>query len=295
MRNAIALTAIAMVASAGWSGVAAAAESETPLTLREAIRIAQSHHPAVEAQRGQATSAHGRQEQALSRLLPFLQGSAAYQPTTPNFVVNPAQARAVLSQAGRDTVVDAGGAPVTVVCATPGVGNCAAAAPLPNVWTPQSFWLAQVGLSWTAWDWGQFILGYRSARELAAASDVSVRASELDVTLQVELAFFGALAADEQLAVADDAVKNYGAHLAQTRALHDSGLRTAIDVATAESAEASVETRGPAPSPGARPRAPSSRWRWALRDGKAGGSCPSRRRSKSRPTTSSARERPSPR
>ncbi|HEY7371159.1 MAG TPA: TolC family protein, partial [Polyangia bacterium] len=38
-----------------------------------------------------------------------------------------------------------------------------------------------------------------------------------------------------------DAVKNYGAHLAQTRALHDQGLRTGIDVATAESAEAQVE------------------------------------------------------
>jgi outer membrane protein TolC len=96
-------------------------------------------------------------------------------------------------------------------------------------------------LSWTAWDWGRSILGYKSARDLASASDVSVRASELDVTLQVELAFFGALAADEQLAVAEDAVKNYGAHLAQTRALHGSGLRTAIDVATAQSAAASVE------------------------------------------------------
>jgi outer membrane protein TolC len=49
------------------------------------------------------------------------------------------------------------------------------------------------------------------------------------------------VAADEQLAVAEDAVKAYAAHLAQTRALHDSGLRTGIDVATAESAKSSVE------------------------------------------------------
>jgi outer membrane protein TolC len=226
--------------AAAWASPAAA-EPGTPLTLHEAIRISRTHHPTVEAQRGQATSAHGRQEQALARLLPFLQGSVAYEPTTPNFVVNPAQARAVLSQEGRATVLDATGAPVTVVCSTPGVGNCATPPPVGTVWTTESFWLAQVGLSWTAWDWGRSILGYRSARDLAAASDVTVQASELDVTLQVELAFFGVVAADEQLAVAEDAVKAYAAHLAQTHALHDSGLRTGIDVATAESAKSSVE------------------------------------------------------
>jgi outer membrane protein TolC len=231
--------AVAVIAAA-WAP-AALAQGEPPLTLKEALRLARTHHPTIEAQRGQATSAHGRQEQALSRLLPFLQASAAYQPTTPNFVVNPAQARAVLSQSGRDTVIDTAGAPVSVLCGTPGVGNCAAPSPIANVWTLESFWLAQVGLSWTAWDWGRSILGYKSARDLSAASDVGVQASELDVGLQVELAFYGALAADEQLAVAQDAVKTYEAHLTQTRALHDSGLRTAIDVATAESARASAE------------------------------------------------------
>ena len=38
-----------------------------------------------------------------------------------------------------------------------------------------------------------------------------------------------------------DAVRTYDAHLAQTRGLHDAGLRTGIDVATAESAAASAE------------------------------------------------------
>jgi outer membrane protein TolC len=236
-----ALLALGLVAAVAWAAPVAA-ETETPLTLKEALRIARGHHPTIEAQRGQATSAHGRQEQALARLLPFLQASAAYQPTTPNFVVNPAQSRVVLSQSGRDTVTDVAGAPVTVFCATPGMGNCASPSTgQANVWTPESFWLANVGLSWTAWDWGRSILGYRSARALSAASDVGVQASELDVALQVELAFYGALAADEQLAVAEDAVKTYDAHLTQTGALHDAGLRTAIDVATAESARASAE------------------------------------------------------
>jgi outer membrane protein TolC len=238
MRVALALSV------AVWMGVvsaAAIAETPRPLTLKEAIRIAQRHHPTVEGQRGQATAAHGRQEQALARLLPFVEGGASYAPTTPNFVVTPAQARTVLASAGKDTVVDTAGAPVVVTCRTPGVGNCAAIAAPPNLWTPQSFWTAQVGLSWTAWDWGRSLYGYGGARDLASASDVGVRAAELDVTLQVQLAFFGALAADEQVAVAQDAVKNYRAHTAQTRGLHESGLRTGIDVATAESAQASIE------------------------------------------------------
>ena len=222
-------------------GRPAVAQAETPLTLKEAIRLAQSHHPTVEAQQGQATAAHGRKEQALSRLLPFVDGSVAYQPTTPNLVVTPAESRTLFATAGHDQVVDTSGAVVDVTCRTPGVATCIRVVAPPNLWTPQSFWMAQVGVSWTAWDWGRSIYGYKGARDLAAAADVGVRAAELDVTLQVALAFFAALTADEQVAVAEDAVKTYRAHLAQTRGLHDSGLRTGIDVATAESAEASVQ------------------------------------------------------
>jgi outer membrane protein TolC len=236
-----ALTLLAAAAGLAAAPPSAAEEDSAPLTLKEAIRIARANQPALEAQRGQATAAHGREEQALARLLPFAQANVAYQPTTPNLVITPSQARTVFFQANSTTVVDTSGAAVGVTCRTPGVGNCVPVAAAPTSWTPQSFWTAQVGLSWTAWDWGRSLFGYRGAVDLAAASDVSVRASELDVSLQAALAFFGALAADEQLAVAEDAVKTYAAHLQQTRGLHDSGLRTGIDVATAESAAASVE------------------------------------------------------
>jgi outer membrane protein len=237
--RAASLLLAAACAAAGRS--AAAAGPETPLTLGEAIRIAESRHPTVEAQRGQATAAHGREEQALARLLPFAQGSAAYEPTTPNLVITPAQARTVFFQANNATVVDTSGATIGVTCRTPGVGTCAEVSPSPTSWKPQSFWAAQLGLSWTAWDWGRSLFGYRGAGELAASSDVGVRASELDVALQVALAFFAAVAADEQVAIAEEAVKSYTAQLAQTRGFHENGLRTGIDVATAESAAASVE------------------------------------------------------
>jgi len=231
---------IAVAACVAWAGQAAA-ETPEPLTLRQAIQIARAHHPTVEAASGDAAATYGRKEQALARLLPFVQGGVTYQPTTPNLIVTPAEARTVLATAGRDTVIDASGNPVVVTCRTPGVGTCQPVAAPPTVWTMRSFWMMDVGLAWTAWDWGRSIQGYRSARDLAAAADAGVRAASQDVSLQVTVAFYGVIAAAEEVAVAQDAVKTYGAHLAQTRALHDQGLRTGIDVATAESAEASVE------------------------------------------------------
>jgi outer membrane protein TolC len=222
------------------SAVPAQADGPTPLTLKEAIQIARAHHPTVEAASGQATATHGRKEQALARLLPFVQAGVTYQPTTPNLVVTPSQSRAIFASAGTDTVIDAAGNPVVVSCRTPGTGNCEAVAAPPTDWTLQSFWLLNVGLAWTAWDWGRSIYGYRSARELAAAADVGVRVASQDVALQIALAFYAVIAAGEQVSVAQDALKTYGAHLAQTRALHDQGLRTGIDVATAESAEAQI-------------------------------------------------------
>jgi outer membrane protein len=217
------------------------ARADPDLTVEDALRIARSHHPSLEAQRGQADAADGRRDQALAHLLPYLTGNLAFQPTTANLAATPAQVRALIGVAGSDTVLDATGNPVSVSCRTPGIGNCAVLRPLPQSWTLHRYWEAQVGVAWTVWDWGQSIYGYRSARDLAQAQAVGVRAASNDVVLQVRLAFFGALAADEQAAVAVDAVRTYDAHLAQARGLHDAGLRTGIDVATAESAAASAE------------------------------------------------------
>lgn len=219
-------------------GLGARARAETDLTVDEAIRIARTHHPSIEAQQGQAGAAVGRREQALARLLPFVTGSFSFQPTTPNLAITPAEARTLFAASGTDIVVDAGGLPVPVTCRTPGVGNCAPTKLPPTTWALKDYWTAQIGLSWTLWDWGRSLYGYRSARDLAQAQEIGVHTAARDITLLVRLAFFGALAADEELAVAEDAVQNYQAHLAQTRGLHEAGLRTGIDVATAESAEA---------------------------------------------------------
>jgi outer membrane protein len=211
-----------------------------PLTLADAIRIARSHHPTVEAQRGQALAARGRREQALAALLPFLTGSFGYQPQTANLIPTPALQRDLFTSTGTDNVVDTSGMTTVVTCRTPGQGNCAPIPPQPTIWTLHNFWSAQVGVSWTLWDWGHSIYGYQGARHLAAAAEVGIRTAQRDVVLDVKVAFLGAIAADQQLLVAKDAVTTYRAHVAQTQALHDAGLRTGIDVATADSALAAA-------------------------------------------------------
>ena len=91
----------------GLGGAVARADAPTPLTLKDAIQIARAHHPTIEAAGGEATATYGRKEQALARLLPFVQAGVTYQPTTPNLVVTPAQSRAIFASAGTDTVIDA--------------------------------------------------------------------------------------------------------------------------------------------------------------------------------------------
>jgi outer membrane protein len=65
--------------------------------------------------------------------------------------------------------------------------------------------------------------------------------AERDVALNARLAFYQAIAAEGQIKVGEESAETYRRQLEQTRALYDSGLRTKIDVATAESGLASAE------------------------------------------------------
>jgi hypothetical protein len=102
--------------------IPAAAQAEETLTLERAIELARSRHPTVEAQRAQATVARARTLQTDAALWPFLTGSVAYNPQTPNFAPSPAQRAAIVRGVG--TVLDASGMPVMVSCTPEGQANC---------------------------------------------------------------------------------------------------------------------------------------------------------------------------
>jgi outer membrane protein len=234
MRARVLAAALALAAAA-----AGGARAAGDLTVDEAVRIARTRHPNVEAQQALVLSAHARVKQAVAGFLPFLLGSVAYNPQSANAALTPPIARANLR--GIETVTDAAGRQVPVFCATPGEGSCAPVAGLPNTFALHSFWTATFGLAWTPWDWGQTLYNYRSSRFLARATEAGVTTTERDAALGARLTFFEVVAAEEQIKVGEESVTTYRRQLDQTRAFYNSGLRTGIDVATAESGLAAAE------------------------------------------------------
>jgi outer membrane protein len=216
-----------------------AARAAEPLTLERAVAIVRAHNPNVEAQRGQAAAAGARVQQASAGFLPFLTGSFAYIPQTPNYAPPPGLLR--VSTRGAKTITDGNGQPVVVSCPVAGTANCALLPFPPITNTLVSYWTAGVGIGWIPWDWGRSINAWRGARSLAASSELGVVTAQRNAVLSVKIAFFAVIAAARQVTVGEESVATFTAQLAQTRALHDAGLRTGIDVATAESSLAAAE------------------------------------------------------
>jgi outer membrane protein len=217
----------------------AAARAEEVLTLDRAVEIARNRHPAVDAQRAAVVIAQGRAQESAAGLLPFLTGGFAYQPQTANYSPTPPTIRQ--ANRGTVTVLDPTGQPISVSCPTPGVGNCQPNAVVPLSSALVGWWNGSVGIAWTPWDWGRSIYGYQSARSAAQSSAVGVVTAQRNVVLNVKLAFFAAVAAEEQVKVGVESVTVYRKQLEQIAAFYDSGLRTRIDVVTAESALASAD------------------------------------------------------
>jgi outer membrane protein len=232
-------TAGASPAPAGPPPANTSADTPPRLTVEDAVRLARRRHPSVEAQRAAIAGARARVLQAQAAFLPFFTASLAYEPQTANLVQPPALRQT--TNRGVDTIIDPTGRPIRVFCTDPGEGTCMASAAVQPSLTLHSYWLATLGIAWTPWDWGRSIYGYHSARWFAGSAETGLTTTERDVALNARLAFFGAVAADEQVAVAEESVATYRKQLDQTQAFYDSGLRTKIDVATAESGLAAAE------------------------------------------------------
>ena len=98
-----------------------------------------------------------------------------------------------------------------------------------------------MGLTYTPWDWGLSIYNFRSAGSLAKSAEQALVSTERDVVLEAKLAFFGLIAAEKRIRVGETSVTTFTQELEQTRAFLKAGLRTGIDVATAESGLANAQ------------------------------------------------------
>jgi outer membrane protein len=222
---------------------AAPARAETSLSLEDAIAMARRRHPTLGAGRAQVEIARARRDQALAGFVPSATGSFAYVPQTANFVLTPSFGRffGQTLDTGAE-VLDTSGTPRNVTCLAGGM--CPIVVPPTErsvSYQLFSFWTASLGLSWFPWEWGRTFYGLRAATRAAEAQKESLSTADAQVVLDVKLAFFGALAADAAVGVAEEAVSTQRRHVEQVRAFVEVGTRTKIDLSSAKADLANAE------------------------------------------------------
>jgi outer membrane protein len=189
--------------------LAQAAPART-LTLEEAQRVAQERQPQLRAARGSTQAAEGRVEQSRSGLLPQLSATADYQRTTNNFLFRPG------------------------VTARTGVTTS---------WSSINILDSSVTLSQLLWDFGQTSNRWRSTQASARSAADQERSTGYQVTLQVRVAFFNAVAFKALLAVAQETLANQHNHLVQIEGFVQEGTRPPIDLSQARADFANAQVQ----------------------------------------------------
>ncbi|HET9595253.1 MAG TPA: TolC family protein [Anaeromyxobacteraceae bacterium] len=172
------------------------------LTLEEALRRARSH-PRVAQSAAAEAQAGARSREARAGFLPSGQANASYTRATSNSAATPG--------------------------ASGGVGLARGSA---NQTFP--FYAGSLNLTVPIWDFGRTLDAFRSAREAEAAAREDLAAARHDVDADVRAAFFGALAAEELVQVADDTIAQMQKHLDFAQASLEVGRRTRFDVTRAQ-------------------------------------------------------------
>ena len=96
--------------------------------------------------------------------------------------------------------------------------------------------------SWRLYDFGQTSASIRAAEASAAATDASVRVSELDVRTGAELAYLEAVARHHLVLVAQATVESEQVHFDQAKRFVAAGARDPIEVVQAQSRVASARS-----------------------------------------------------
>jgi outer membrane protein len=228
------------------ASIAAAAPPER-LTLDDAVRIALANQPSLGAARAGRDAAAARTREAWAAFFPSVLGSFAYNPQTANFAATPAFARIFAANAAPGSVAVGITPDHSAACvlndASRASGSCVPTPPtsLPNTSQMFNFFSAQVGLFGTLFDFGKSYYGVRSAKEGEASSREGIEALALQVRLDARSAFYGGLAADELVAVAEESVRTQRRHRDEMQGFFEVGTRTKVDVAQAQADLAAAE------------------------------------------------------
>ena len=175
------------------------------LTLEEALARARAHPLTAESQ-ALLAQASARTREAFAAFLPAGNVSATYSRATSNFAPSPGT--------------------------QPGGGTNQAPRAETDITSP--FYSASVNVQVPIWDFGRTLGQVRAARASTSAAEADLSATRQDVATQVRVAYFGALAAEALVKVADDTIAQMQKHLEFAKASFEVGRRTRFDVTRAE-------------------------------------------------------------
>lgn len=180
------------------------------LTLDEALRQAEAHHPSLAQARAGTEVAEARARQALAPLLPQASFNLSYSRSTANFAPRP------------------GAVPQNINMAT--------------ALSAQSFdfFTGQLSASLLAWDFLSTWSSFQAARAQVDAQAAQVQQALADVRLQVRVAYFAVAAQRELLEVARATLANVEAHGRQVEGFVKVGTRPDIDLAQARAETANA-------------------------------------------------------
>src|SRR5207253_11405549 len=110
-------------------------------------------------------------------------------------------------------------------------------------WSSVNVFDSSVTLSQLLWDFGQTSNRWRSAQASARSAADQERSTWMQVTLQVRVAFFNAVANKELLAVARETLANQRNHLRQIEGFVQEGTRAPIDLSQARADFANAQVQ----------------------------------------------------
>jgi len=165
------------------------------LSLRQAVTVALEHHPSLRAADAGVRSASGGLTQASSAYWPSVIGSGGWTHNEGWFVFNP-------SFPPRNQIY--------------------------------SSYTAGLAVSQTIFDFGKTIGRVSAGSDLLNAAESDFESARTAVIMNVELAYFAYIQAQQIVGVNEEAVQRTQQHLTQAKAFYGVGMRPQIDVTRAE-------------------------------------------------------------
>ncbi len=194
------------------AGSAGAADTPQQLSLAECLKITEAKHPDLLSAQALVDVARAEIKAAHSNYLPRVDSGASYTRQTYNFAATPGTAPRQVSLFSS--------------------GESSATAP---------YYFAGLNLSQLIYDFGQTRGTVNRAEADYSTAQQNLKRTHDLIYLNVRVAYYGVLAAEELLQARKDNVANQRKHLEQVTAFHDVGTRPKIDVTKQEVATASAE------------------------------------------------------